>query len=207
MLPTRQASLQPAILLRRRLSLLSSVPEDGLPFSDDMVDPNDASTLGFGVFTRLVAEGAVRFVAVVVVAVLVVVPDFAVAAVPAAAAAPVSPDFERMNDPGSPASGFSSMYSSPYRPSRLNASARFLVSWYVELVLLTCAPTIGGLPCEMSASGNGVVSLLGWAEGPPCVVSEVRGTGGMYVCPYEGVKVGNDEAVLSSLVREVTAES
>lgn len=123
-------------------------------------------------------------------------------------AAPRSASFtlDRMKDPGSPTKGLSSIYSSPYRDKRLKDSARVFRSWAVELVP-TCAPTKDCTLFELSASGIGVFSLLVCVCTPGCPVSEDLGAGGRYVCPCDGVKIGNVDAVLSKLVRDVTAES
>lgn len=71
----------------------------------------------------------------------------------------VSPDLERINDPGSPTNGLSSINSSPYRERRLNDSASVLVSWKTDPVLVICDPSSGPLAAA-SESGIGVFSLL-----------------------------------------------
>lgn len=55
----------------------------------------------------------------------------------------------------------------------------------------------------------GVDSLLCcvcW-EAAACGASAALGPGGMYVCPYDGVKIGRGDATFMSLVSDVTAES
>ena len=95
------------------------------------------------------------------------------------------PARDRMNEPGSPTSGASSMYSSPYCVNRLNESAKLRVSWKLELavdiprpaLLSDCVSAVE----EGPASGIGVFSLLCWDA--CCPGSTARVLGGIYVWP------------------------
>lgn len=117
----------------------------------------------------------------------------------------VSPALDKIKDPGSPTNGVSSMNSSPYRARRLNDSARVIISLTVELVSV-CVP-VKDCVLFVASSGIGVFSLLVCVCTPSWPASVDLGAGGRYVCPCDGVKLGNVDAVFIKLDREVTAES
>lgn len=116
---------------------------------------------------------------------------------------------ERRKDPGSPTRGLSSINSSPYLEKRLNDSVRFLVSCIVDPALVSKLCVV---PCDINdcwISGIGVFSLLCCRDCCCCwpAASSDLGTGGIYVCPYEGEKIGSGDAVERTFVRDVTVES
>lgn len=77
------------------------------------------------------------------------------------------------------------------------------------VVVVSCVAGKGVPPPSMGVlpPGIGVPSLLAWVAWRLELAVGFFGTGGRYVWPSEGVKLGREEAVESSFVREVTVES
>lgn len=67
---------------------------------------------------------------------------------------------------------------------------------------------LASLDCKR-ASGMGVSATLCWSDccTPGRDDSRALGTGGMYVWPYEGEKMGNGDAAERAFVRDVTVDS
>lgn len=70
------------------------------------------------------------------------------------------------------------------------------------LVVVSCVAGKGVPP-----AGIGVPSLLAWVAWKLEPGVGIFDTGGRYVWPSDGVKLGREDAVESSLVREATVES
>jgi hypothetical protein len=101
------------------------------------------------------------------------------------AAVVLSLAFDRINEPGSPDKGVSSINSSPYRERRFMASIRFRVCWNdVSLPFEVVLVAVKEVFAELWESGTGVSSLLCWDDCEVVVVvvwgaSTALGPGGM----------------------------
>jgi hypothetical protein len=87
-----------------------------------------------------------------------------------------------MNEPGSPTSGLSSMYSFPKALERRKESARMLESVKEPEVEVLAGEVLEVLELKDVTSARGVPSLLGWAE-----AEEVRE---VELGPLEGLREG-----------------
>ena len=112
-----------------------------------------------------------------------------------------------MKEPGSPTSGLSSMYSLLYREERCRDCASSAVPRGSETGSLSEADRALVPLRDACVSGIGVLSMLVCVACRLVVVETDFGTGGMYVYPSAGVKMGSAAAVDSILVRDVTVES